>query len=226
MYYDFKEPVAKIAKHRVLAINRGEKEEFLQVKLSVPDEQIVSYLKAGTVKKPRAITAQYIERAAEDSYERLIFSSIEREVRNELTEKAEEQAMKVFASNLKNLLLQPPVKGRVVLGLDPAYRTGCKIAVVDDTGKVLVYNRYISHTSASKVEEAKKVLKHLIDKHKCRLDFDRNGSASKESEIIVADLIKEIDRKCLITWLSAKPELLSIRLRNWEQNNFRTLMLL
>ncbi len=195
MYYDFKEPVAKIAKHRVLAINRGEKEEFLQVKLSVPDEQIVSYLKAGTVKKPRAITAQYIERAAEDSYERLIFSSIEREVRNELTEKAEEQAMKVFASNLKNLLLQPPVKGRVVLGLDPAYRTGCKIAVVDDTGKVLVTTVIYPTPPQSKVEEAKKVLKHLIDKHKVDLISIGNGTASKESEIFVADLIKEIDRK-------------------------------
>ena len=195
MYYDFKEPVAKIAKHRVLAINRGEKEEFLQVKLSVPDEQIVSYLKAGTVKKPRSITAQYVERAAEDSYERLIFSSIEREVRNELTEKAEEQAMKVFASNLKNLLLQPPVKGRVVLGLDPAYRTGCKIAVVDDTGKVLVTTVIYPTPPQSKVEEAKKVLKHLIDKHKVDLISIGNGTASKESEIFVADLIKEIDRK-------------------------------
>lgn len=195
MYYDFKEPVSKIAKHRVLAINRGEKEEFLHVKLSVPDEQIINYLKAGTVKKPRSITAQYVEKAAEDSYDRLIFSSIEREVRNELTEKAEEQAMKVFASNLRNLLLQPPVKGRVVLGLDPAYRTGCKIAVVDDTGKVLATTVIYPTPPLSKIEEAKKVLKHLIEKHNVELISIGNGTASKESEIFVAGLLKEIDKK-------------------------------
>lgn len=195
MYYDFKEPVAKIAKHRVLAINRGEKEEFLQIKISVPDEQIINYLISNTVRKPRSITSAYVEKAAQDSYERLIFSSVEREVRNELTEYAEEQAMKVFAANLKNLLLQPPVKDRVVLGLDPAYRTGCKIAVVDDTGKVLDTTVIYPTPPQNKVEEAKKVLKYLIDKHKVDIISIGNGTASKESEIFVADLLKEIDRK-------------------------------
>ncbi len=195
MYYDFKEPVSKVARHRVLAINRGEKEEFLQVRISVPDEHIINYLKANTVKKPRSVTSVYVEKAAEDSYNRLIFSSIEREVRNELTESAEEQAVKVFAANLKNLLLQPPVKGRVVLGLDPAYRTGCKIAVVDDTGKVLDTTVIYPTPPENKVEEAKKRLKHLIDKHKVDIISIGNGTASKESEMFIADLLKEIDRK-------------------------------
>ncbi|MCX7921132.1 MAG: RNA-binding transcriptional accessory protein [Clostridia bacterium] len=195
MYYDFKEPVAKIAKHRVLAINRGEKEEFLQVKIDVPAEQVVSYLKANVVSKPRSITTQYVENAVEDSYDRLIFPSVEREVRNELTELAEEQAMKVFAENLRNLLLQPPVKGRVVLGLDPAYRTGCKIAVVDDTGKVFETTVIYPTPPQNKVEEAKKVLKNLIEKHKVDIISIGNGTASKESEIFVAELLKELDRE-------------------------------
>lgn len=195
MYYDFKEPILKIAKHRVLAINRGEKEEFLQVKITVPDEQIVGYLKANTVRKPRSITSEYVERAVEDSYERLIFPSVEREVRNELTELSEEQAMKVFAENLRHLLLQPPVKGRVVLGLDPAYRTGCKIAVVDDTGKVLNTTVIYPTPPQSKVDEAKKVMKYLIEKYDVDIISIGNGTASKESEIFTADLLKEIKKK-------------------------------
>ncbi|MCX7747890.1 MAG: RNA-binding transcriptional accessory protein [Clostridia bacterium] len=195
MYYDFKEPVSKIARHRVLAINRGEKEEFLQVKISVPDEQMISYLKSKTVKAPRSITSEYVERAAHDSYERLIFSSVEREIRNELTELAEEQAMKVFAENLKNLLLQPPVKGSVVLGLDPAYRTGCKLAVVDETGKVLETTVIYPTPPQNKVEEAKKVVKNLIGKHKVDIISIGNGTASKESEIFIAELLKDMDRK-------------------------------
>lgn len=195
MYYDYKEPVARIANHRVLAINRGEKEDFLQVKLEVPRELAVNYLIAHNVKKPRSITAEYVERAVEDSYDRLIFSSIDREVRNELTDMAEEQAMKVFAENLKNLLLQPPVKDRVVLAVDPAYRTGCKIAVVDDTGKVLDTTVIYPTPPQNKVEEAKRTLKALIAKHKVDIISIGNGTASKESEIFVSDLIKEIDRK-------------------------------
>ena len=195
MYYEFKEPVSRIAKHRVLAINRGEKEEFLQVEILVPDEQITNFLKVKTVKKPRSITASLVEEAVEDAYHRLIYPSIEREVRNELTEMAEEQAMKVFAENLKNLLLQPPVKGRVVLGLDPAYRTGCKIAVVDDTGKVLTTTVIYPTPPQNKVEEAKKVLKQLIDRYKVDIVSIGNGTASKESEIFVAELLKEIERK-------------------------------
>ncbi|AUS95595.1 RNA-binding transcriptional accessory protein [Clostridium thermosuccinogenes] len=195
MYYDFKEPVSRIAKHRILALNRGEKEEFLQVKIDVPTEQIINYLKARVVGKNVSVTSEYVARAAEDSYERLIAPSIEREVRNELTEAAEEQAMKVFAENLRNLLLQPPVKGHVVMGLDPAYRTGCKIAVIDETGKVLDTTVVYPTPPQNKVEEAKKILKHLIEKHKVDLISIGNGTASKESEIFIADMLKEIDRK-------------------------------
>jgi uncharacterized protein len=195
MYYDFSEPVAKIANHRILAIDRGEKEEFLQVKIDVPTERVTSYIKANCVKKARSITSEFVERAIDDSYDRLIFPSVEREVRNELTEKAQEQAMKVFAANLKNLLLQPPVKGKVVLGLDPAYRTGCKIAVVDETGKVLDTTVIYPTPPQNKIEEAKKVMKHLIEKHNVDIISIGNGTASKESEIFVADLIKELDRK-------------------------------
>ena len=195
MYYDFREPVSKVAKHRILAINRGEKEEFLKVKIEVPDEQIISYLKGRVLRNPPAPTTKYVESAAQDSYERLIFSSVENEVRNELTEKAEEQAMKVFAENLKNLLLQPPVKDRVVLGLDPAYRTGCKIAVVDDIGKVLNTTVVYPTPPQNKTEEAKKVLKALIEKHKVDIVSIGNGTASKESEIFVAEMLKEVDRK-------------------------------
>lgn len=195
MYYDFSEPVAKIANHRILAVNRGEKEEFLQVKIDVPVERVTTYLKSKCVNKTRSITSEYVERAIEDSYDRLIFPSVEREVRNELTEKAQEQAMKVFSTNLKNLLLQPPVKGNVVLGLDPAYRTGCKIGVVDETGKVLETAVIYPTPPQNKVEEAKKVMKHLIDKYKVDIISIGNGTASKESEIFVAELLKEIDRK-------------------------------
>lgn len=195
MYYDFKEPVSRIAKHRILALNRGEKEEFLQVKIDVPTEQIINYLKTRVVGKNVSVTSEYVARAAEDSYERLIAPSIEREVRNELTEAAEEQAMKVFAENLINLLLQPPVKGHVVMGLDPAYRTGCKIAVIDETGKVLDTTVVYPTPPQNKVEEAKKILKHLIEKHKVDLISIGNGTASKESEIFIADMLKEIDRK-------------------------------
>lgn len=195
MYYDFKEPVSSVAKHRVLALNRGEKEEFLELEILVPDEQIISYLKTNVLNKPRSITSGYVERAAEDSYNRLIYASVEREVRNLLTELAEENAMKVFAENLRNLLLQPPVKDRVVLGLDPAYRTGCKIAVVDDTGKVLDTTVIYPTPPQNKVEEAKRVIKHLIDKHKVDIISIGNGTASKESEIFVAELLKEISRK-------------------------------
>jgi protein Tex len=195
MYYDYREPLAKIANHRVLAINRGEKEEFLQVRLEVPDDQIVGYLKMRAVKKPPALTSSYVEKAVEDSYDRLIYASVEREVRNELTGLAEEQAMKVFAENLRHLLLQPPVKDRVVLAVDPAYRTGCKIAVVDDIGKVLATTVIYPTPPQNKVEEAQKVLKGLIEKYKVDIISIGNGTASKESEIFVADLLKELDRK-------------------------------
>lgn len=195
MYYDFREPVLKIAKHRILAINRGEKEAFLQVHIEMPDELVTEYLKAKYVKRNRSITSKYVENAVEDSYKRLIAPSIENEVRNELTELAAEQAMKVFAENLRNLLLQPPVKGRVVLGLDPAYRTGCKIAVVDDTGKVLATTVIYPTPPQSRVEESEKVILKLIERFSVDIISIGNGTASKESEIFVADLLKKASRK-------------------------------
>lgn len=195
LYYDFQEPVSKIAKHRILAINRGEKEKILQVHIDVPNELVVSYIKARTVKNNNSITSEYVEKAVEDSYKRLIQPSIENEVRNELAELAGEQAMKVFAENLRNLLLQPPVKDRVVLGLDPAYRTGCKIAVVDGTGKVLKTTVIYPTPPQSKVEEAEKVMLQLIEDYKVDLISIGNGTASKESEIFTANVLKKADRE-------------------------------
>jgi len=195
MYYDYREPVSRIAKHRILAINRGEKEEFLQACIEVPEELITAYIKSRVLKKNRSVTIEYVELAVEDSYKRLIAPSIENEVRNELTELAQEQAMKVFAENLRNLLLQPPVKGRTVLGLDPAYRTGCKIAVVDDTGRVLATAVIYPTPPQNKIEEAEKIMTQLIEKYKVDIISIGNGTASRESEIFVANLLKKLDRK-------------------------------
>ncbi|MGI6778567.1 MAG: Tex family protein [Acetivibrionales bacterium] len=195
MYYEYQEPVSKIAPHRILAINRGEKEQFLNVKIDVPDEEIINCLKSFIINKEFSVTSSYVEKAIEDSYERLMLPSIENEVRNELTESAEEQAMKVFSENLRNLLLQPPVKGKTVMGVDPAYRTGCKIAVVDDTGKVLDTAVVYPTPPQNKVEEAEKELKELISKHKVGIISIGNGTASKETEIFIAGLIKKLDRK-------------------------------
>jgi len=194
MYYDFREPISRIAKHRVLAVNRGEKEGFLQVKIEVPEELIIEYLLSKTVKKKGSAASEFVEKAVEDSFKRLISPSVENEVRNELTELAGEQAIKVFAENLRNLLLQPPVKGRVVLGLDPAYRTGCKLAVVDDTGKVLATDVIYPTPPQNKVEEAEKVLLQLIEKYKVDIISIGNGTASRESEIFVANALKKLDR--------------------------------
>lgn len=195
MYYDFKEPVSKIARHRVLALNRGEKEDFLNVRIDVNEDLCLNYLKAHTIKKTNQEMAGYVESAVEDSFKRLIFPSLERDIRNQLTELSEDQAIKVFSENLRNLLLQPPVKDRVVLGLDPAYRTGCKLAVVDETGKVLETTVIYPTPPQNKVEEAKKKVKQLIEKYKVDIISIGNGTASKESEIFVAELLKEIERK-------------------------------
>ncbi len=195
LYYDFKEPISRIAKHRILAVNRGEKEGFLETDIEVPEGLISTYIKAKVVKKKRSITSEYVERAVDDSFKRLIQPSIENEVRNEMTELAGEQAMKVFAENLRNLLLQPPVKGRVVLGLDPAYRTGCKIAVVDDTGRVLATTVIYPTPPQNKVEEAERVILQLIDKLKVDIVSIGNGTASKESEIFTANVLKKAGRK-------------------------------
>lgn len=195
MYYDFREPISRIARHRVLAVNRGEKEGFLQVKIEVPEELIIEFLMAKTVREKRSITSEFVVKAVEDSYKRLISPSVENEIRNELTELAGEQAIKVFAENLRNLLLQPPVKGRVVLGLDPAYRTGCKLAVVDDTGKVLATDVIYPTPPQNRVEDAERILLHLIEKYKVDIVSIGNGTASRESEIFTAGVLKKLDRR-------------------------------
>ena len=194
MYYDFSEPVAKIANHRILAINRGEKEDFLGVKLEVDEDTMTQYLKNEMVTK-KSPAASYIEASCDDAYKRLIAPSIETEVRNILTDRAGEAAIVVFSKNLNGLLLQPPIKNKTVLGLDPGYRTGCKVAVVDETGKVLdtsvVYCTLENHDK----EKAKKILKNFIEKYDVDLISIGNGTASKETEMLVADLIKDLSKK-------------------------------
>ena len=193
MYYDFSEPCSKLANHRVLAINRGEKDGFLSVKLAVEENICTDYLKSQILAKRRSTTTETVALAIEDSYKRLIAPSIETEIRNLLTARAGDSAIKVFSKNLKGLLLQPPIKGRTVLGLDPGYRTGCKVAVIDDTGKVLdtsvVYCTLPNHDK----EKAKAILKNLILKHKVNLISIGNGTASKETELLTAELIRELD---------------------------------
>jgi uncharacterized protein len=195
MYYDFKEPVLKIAKHRVLAINRGEKDDFLSVKIEIDDSRITNVLIRKVVKDISSDSGKYITKAIEDSYKRLIAPSIEREVRSELTESASEHAIKIFSENLRSLLLQPPVKDKVVLGLDPAYRTGCKLAVVDETGRVLNTGVIYPTPPQSKVEESKKTVLGLIKKFNVDIISIGNGTATKEAEMFVADLIKECDKE-------------------------------
>ena len=194
MYYDFSEPVKNIAGHRVLAVNRGEKEGFIIVKVDVDIDTVLTLLKNKIIKKS-STTEKYIIMAIEDSYKRLIAPSIEREIRSDLTEKAEESAIKVFSENLKQLLLQPPIKDKVVLALDPAFRTGCKIAVIDGTGKTLDTTVVYPTPPQNKVEEAKEKLKQLINKHNVDVIAIGNGTASRESEIFVAEMLKEIDKK-------------------------------
>ena len=195
MYYEYGEPVGKIPGYRILALNRGEKEGYLKVKINVTDEDILNKINAKFAKKGNSITTQYVKEAAKEAWERLIKPSIEREVRNELTNSANEHAIGMFALNLKPLLLQPPVKGKITLGLDPAYRTGCKIAVVDETGKVLDTAVIYPTPPANKVAEAKATLISLIEKHDVNIISIGNGTASKESEMFVAGLIKEMGKK-------------------------------
>ena len=195
MYYDFDEPIAKMAGHRTLALNRGEAEKILTVKVEVPEEQIIPYLQKKVITKDNAITRPVLEEVIEDSYKRLIAPAIEREIRSDLTEKAEDGAIKVFGKNLEQLLMQPPIAGQVVLGWDPAFRTGCKLAVVDPTGKVLDTTVIYPTAPQNKVEEAKVVLKKLISKYHITLISLGNGTASRESEQIIVDLLKEIPVK-------------------------------
>ena len=192
MYYDFKEGILKIPSHRILAINRGEKEEFLKVKIDKPDDKILDYLKKQIIKDYKSQFNELLTLTIEDSYKRLIEPSIERELRNDLTERSEEKAIKVFGKNAKQLLLQPPIKDMTVMGFDPAYRTGCKIAVIDKTGKLLDTTTVYPTEPQNDVEGAKNTLKALILKHNVNMIAIGNGTASRESETFVSNMIKEI----------------------------------
>ena len=196
-YYEFSEPVSKIAGHRVLALNRGEKEKFLNVKIEAPTEEILRYLEKKIITKENPQTKPVLQATIEDAYNRLIAPAIEREVRNQLTEKAEDGAIKVFGKNLEQLLMQPPIAGQVVLGWDPAFRTGCKLAVGDATGKVLdttvVYPT--AQTNEKKIAAAKATVKDLIHKYGVTLISVGNGTASRESEQIIVEILKEIPEK-------------------------------
>ena len=192
MYYNFTEPVKKAAGHRILALNRGEKEKILTVKITAPEEKILRYLEKKVITRENPETARVLREVTEDSYKRLISPAIEREIRSELTENAEAGAIKVFGKNLEQLLMQPPITGRVVLGWDPAFRTGCKLAVVDGTGKVLDTVVIYPTAPQNKVEESKKILKNLITKYGVSLISVGNGTASRESEQIIVGLLKEI----------------------------------
>ena len=191
-YYQYQEPVRKCAGHRVLALNRGEAEKYLTVKVLAPEESILKYLDKQIVTKENPFTAPVLREAAEDSYRRLIAPAIEREIRSSLTEKAESGAIRVFGKNLEQLLMQPPIAGQTVLGWDPAFRTGCKLAVVDATGKVLDTVVIFPTAPQNKVEESKKILKELIRKYRITLISVGNGTASRESEQIIVELLKEI----------------------------------
>lgn len=197
MYYEFEEPVKKLAGHRILALNRGEKEKFLTVKILAPEEDILRYLQHQVITRENPHTTPILRDVAEDSYKRLIGPAIEREIRNDLTEKAEDGAIRVFGKNLEQLLMQPPIAGQVVLGWDPAFRTGCKLAVVDSTGKVLdttvIYPT--APTSEAKIKAAKDTLKKMIKKYGITLISVGNGTASRESEQIIVELLKEIPEK-------------------------------
>lgn len=192
-YYDYKEPVKKIADHRLLAVNRGEKEGFLKVSVEMDTERPLNSIAKVMITNPACACADIVKTACEDAYTRLIFPSIEREIRNDLTENACENSMKVFGVNLRQLLMQPPVKGKTVLGLDPGYRTGCKVAVVDGTGKVLDTAVIYPTHSEAKVKESKQKLLQLIKKHNVDIISIGNGTASKETEMFAADAIKEAD---------------------------------
>ena len=195
MYYDYSESVKTIAPHRVLAINRGEKEDFLKVKVEINNEKVINYIINEYVNDKNLKNKEVIVSAIEDSYKRLIFPSIEREIRNTFTENAQERAISVFGKNVKSLLLQAPVKDKVVMGFDPAFRTGCKIAVVDKNGKLLDTTTVYPTEPQNKVEESKKELKALIEKYNIDIIAIGNGTASRESEKFVSDMIKEIDRE-------------------------------
>lgn len=195
MYYEYAEPVNKVVPHRILALNRGEKEDLLRVSIKPKTDVIMSYLQRKWISKNHSVTAAVVTEAIEDAYKRLIQPSIEREIRNELTEKAEEQAIHIFSENLRKLLLQPPLKGKVVLGVDPAFRTGCKLAAVDETGKVLSIGVIYPHTSGSKNTEAKDKFIKVLKEYDVEMVAIGNGTASRETEQFVSDILKEMDKE-------------------------------
>ncbi|WP_459503408.1 Tex family protein [Bacillus sp. C1] len=190
MYYSYEEPLQKVVPHRVLAMNRGEKEEILKVSVVPPAEEIVRFLHKKVIRDATSKSAEYVQLAIEDGYKRLIQPSIEREIRKELTETAEEQAIHIFSENLRNLLLQPPMKGKVVLAVDPAYRTGCKLAVVDDTGKVLHIDVVYPHPPVRKYEDAKTKVTSIIEKYQVQMIAIGNGTASRETEEFIVDILQ------------------------------------
>ncbi|WP_368737833.1 Tex family protein [Bacillus sp. EB106-08-02-XG196] len=193
MYYEYEEPVNKIVPHRILALNRGEKEDILRVSIKMNNDIVLSYLSRKWVRVQHSPAAPFVIEAIEDSYKRLIQPSIEREIRGELNDKGEEQAIHIFSENLRNLLLQPPLKGKVVIGVDPAYRTGCKLAVVDETGKVLKIDVIYPHPPVSKTKEAKEKFIQILRDYKVEMAAIGNGTASRETEQFVADILKEMD---------------------------------
>lgn len=193
-YYDFESTVAKLSGYQVLAINRGEKEKILTVKIEAPEEEILRYLGKKVITRDNPNTRECLENTIEDSYKRLIAPAIEREIRNELTERAEDGAIHVFGKNLQQLLMQPPIAGRVVLGWDPAFRTGCKLAVVDETGKVLDTIVVYPTEPQNKIAETKKIVKSMIEKYNISLISVGNGTASRESELVIVDMLKEINK--------------------------------
>ncbi|MDR7001993.1 Tex family protein [Neobacillus niacini] len=195
MYYGYEEPVSKIVPHRILALNRGEKEDILRVSIKMNTDQILNYLSKKWIRNQHSPAAPIVVEAIEDSYKRLIQPSIEREIRSELTEKAEEQAIHIFSENLRNLLLQPPLKGKVVIGVDPAYRTGCKLAVVDETGKVLKIDVIYPHPPVNKAKEAREKFINILREYKVEMAAIGNGTASRETEQFVADILKEMDEE-------------------------------
>jgi len=194
MYYDFEESLDKLAGHRILAVNRGENEKILTVKIIAPEERILRYLETKVIMRDNEFTNDILRTTIADCYKRLIAPAIEREIRSDLTEKAEDGAIRVFGKNLVQLLMQPPIAGQNVLGWDPAFRTGCKLAVVDGTGKVLDTIVIYPTAPQNKVEEAKLIVKKLIDKYNITLISVGNGTASRESEMIIVELLKELNK--------------------------------
>jgi len=202
MYYKFEEDVNKIANHRVLAINRGEKEEFIKVKLSVPDEKIISILVNHSINNEEAITTEYYKEAVEDGYKRLINPSLEREIRSTLTERAEDEAIKVFAKNTKNLLLAPPIKDKTVLAVDPSFRTGCKLSALDGSGNLLDYTTIYPNEPRNETEKSKKIILEWVEKYKIDLVAIGNGTAARETEHFISESLKESNRDVAYTIVS------------------------